>query len=235
MTLQEVMKQLEACGTAQNRKVYARHGASPNMFGVSYANLYKFQKQIKVDHELAQQLWATGVHDAQILATLVADPNAMTDKQAEEWVKNTGSYPIGEMLARFMAKTPLWLKKAEKWSRSKDEFIGMIGWTLLALLAMDDKSAGQSLGDEYFENCLEIIENDIHKRKNRVRHEMNGALIAIGLRNDRLEKKALAVAAKIGKVEVDHGETSCKTPDAAEYIQKTRLYKHKKKAKAAAK
>jgi 3-methyladenine DNA glycosylase AlkD len=159
----------------------------------------------------------------------------MTDKQAEEWVKATGSYPIGEMLARFMAKTPLWLKKAEKWSKSKDEFIGMVGWTLLALLALDDKSAGRTLGDDYFESYLKIIESHIHKRKNRVRHEMNGALIAIGMRNASLEKKALPVAAKIGKVEVDHGETNCKTPDATEYIQKARLYKHKKKAKAAAK
>jgi hypothetical protein len=78
------------------------------------------------------------------------------------------------------------------------------------------------------------VEADIHKRKNRVRHEMNGALIAIGCRNAQLEKQALAVAAKIGKVVVDHGETSCKTPDAAEYIRKAQ-YRHKKlkKAKAA--
>lgn len=29
------------------------------------------------------------------------------------------------------------------------------------------------------------------------------------------------MAARIGKVEVDHGETGCKTPDAAVYIRKT--------------
>jgi len=28
------------------------------------------------------------------------------------------------------------------------------------------------------------------------------------------------MAAAIGKVEVDHGETSCKTPDAVPYIEK---------------
>jgi len=30
----------------------------------------------------------------------------------------------------------------------------------------------------------------------------------------------LAAAKRIGKVEVDHGETSCKTPDASTYIRK---------------
>jgi hypothetical protein len=64
---------------------------------------------------------------------------------------------------------------------------------------------------------------------------MNGALITIGLRNDRLEKKAMEIAKKIGKVIVDHGGTDCKTPDAAEYIARTKAYRNKKKAKAAAK
>ena len=49
---------------------------------------------------------------------------------------------------------------------------------------------------------------------------MNNALIAIGGRNAKLKKLALAAAKKIGKVEVDHGDTSCKTPDAAAYINK---------------
>ena len=81
------MKQMKACGTEQNRKTWGRYGVQGEMFGVSFANLYKFQKQIKVDHELAERLWATGNYDAQVLATLVADPNAMTDKQFEEWAK----------------------------------------------------------------------------------------------------------------------------------------------------
>jgi 3-methyladenine DNA glycosylase AlkD len=231
MTLAEAMRELESYGTAQNRKIYARHGVRGEMFGVSYANLYKMQKKIKVDHELARNLWATGNHDAQILATLTADPNRMTDKQVEEWAKVVDNYAAMEMLIRFLAKTSLARKKAEKWNKSKEEMIGAAGWGLIAQLALNDGS----LPDEYFEPYIEIIERDIHKRKNRVRYEMNGALIAIGLRNSKLEKKALAAAKKIGKVEVDHGDTSCKTPDAAQYIAKALGYRHKKKAKAAGK
>lgn len=59
--------------------------------------------------------------------------------------------------------------------------------------------------------------------------------IVIGLRNDKLEKKAMEIAKKIGKVIVDHGDTNCKTPDAVEYIARTKAYRNKKKAKAAAK
>lgn len=59
---------------------------------------------------------------------------------------------------------------------------------------------------------------------------MNNALINIGVRNPKLEKKAIAAARRIGKIEVDHGQTSYKTPDAAAYIKKTVAYNKKKKA-----
>jgi len=231
MTLSEVMKQLEAHGTAQNRKVYARYGASANMFGVSFANLYKFQKQIKVDHELAEQLWATGNHDAQVLATLIADPSAMTDKKIEEWAKDLKNNGLAKLYSNLLIKSPLARKKAEKWHKSKEELIASLGWALISRLALGDND----LPDEYFEQYLKLIESGIHKQKNWVRYEMNGALISIGLRSDRLEKKATEVARKIGKVVVDHGDTNCKTPDAVEYIARTKAYRNKKRAKAAAK
>lgn len=109
----------------------------------------------------------------------------------------------------------------EKWTKSADEYVGQAGWNLLAHLAMED----QDLPESYFEKYLGVIAQKIHQSKNRVRHAMNGALIAIGIRNAALEKTALAAAAKIGKVDVDRGETNCKTPDAAAYIHKTRQRK----------
>ena len=77
MTEKQVMQRLKRDGTAQNRKVYSRHGVQEPMFGVSYANLDKLRKQIKVDHELALKLWASGNHDAKVLATMIADPNRL--------------------------------------------------------------------------------------------------------------------------------------------------------------
>ena len=60
MNLQQALQQLEELGTAQNRKVYARHGVNPNMFGVSYANLNKLAKSSKRDHPLALELVGHG-------------------------------------------------------------------------------------------------------------------------------------------------------------------------------
>ena len=58
---------------------------------------------------------------------------------------------------------------------------------------------------------------------------MNQALISIGLRSPSLRKAAVAAAGRIGKVEVDHGETSCQTPDAAAYIAKAAAHPRRRR------
>jgi 3-methyladenine DNA glycosylase AlkD len=218
MTHSQVLDELKALGTEQNRKVYRRHGVGENVYGVSYAELRKLNKKIKTDHALAQELWATGNHDARIFATLIADPKQADDALLERWVSDLVDYVVSDALSGYVSKTALVRDKMEQWTQSPEEWIGCVGWNLLTYLAMQDKT----LPDEYFEPYLTIIERDIHSGKNRVRYSMNNALIAIGMRSDRLEEKALAGAARIGKVDVDHGETNCKTPDAAAYIKKSR-------------
>ena len=101
--------------------------------------------------------------------------------------------------------------------RSSDEFVGETGYHLVGKLALEN----EDLPDEYFEDHLRTIEKTIHKAKNYTRYAMNNAVIAIGVRNPKLTKLALAAAQRIGKVHVDHGNTACTTPDALAYIQKT--------------
>lgn len=224
MELQETLHQLESLGTEQTRKTYRRHGVKGNAYGVSYAHLEKLKKAIKKDHALAVELWATGNHDARILATMIADPKAMTSEDLDAWVGDLGDYVVTDAFSKLAAGSPLVREKIDRWTAADHEWIESAGWNLLAHLAMGQDGG---LPDDDYEKHLEVIARDIHNRKNRVRHSMNSALIAIGGRNERLMEKALAAAAKIGKVEVDHGETGCKTPDAAEYIRKMVARKRK--------
>ena len=229
MSTREVLKELESMGTAQNRKIYGRHGVTGATYGVSYANLGKLKKKVRRDQELAESLWATGNHDARVFATMIADPTAVKAGQLERWSKDLDNYVITDALAGLAGQTRHGQKKMEGWTKSKREWVGRLGWLLLARLATDD----EELPDNYFDDYLSIIERDIRSQKNRTKDAMNYALIAIGMRGGKLEKKALATAKRIGKVDVDHGETSCKTPDAAEYIRKGLAHKRKsKKVKA---
>jgi 3-methyladenine DNA glycosylase AlkD len=236
-TVDQVMKKLARLGTAQNRKVYARHGAGPEMYGVSFKDLRPLGKQLHPDNKLANDLWKTKNHDARILATMVADPATVNEATLDRWVTQIKNYPLADEFAGTLVfKSPYARAKMEEWTDSDKEFVAQCGWVLLAKLAMEDKE----LDGDYFDGYLQEIESEIHDSPNRAKYSMNSALIAIGMRDPALQKVALEAAKRIGTVEVDHGETGCKTPDAYTYIQKkppTRKRKPatKKTAKASGK
>lgn len=210
-----VLAELEAMGTAQNRKVYARHGVGGPMYGVSYADLDKLARKIKQDHELALALWESGNHDARVLATKVADPGALGSRQLDAWARELDSYVIADAFSALVARGPLAAKKAAQWIDRKGEHVAQAGWNVVAHLAMHPDIAS----DEELGELIPRIERDIYRAPDRARHAMNNALIAIGGSRPVLREPALAAAERIGTVEVDHGETGCKTPDAASYIE----------------
>lgn len=229
MELQSLLQEMESLGTEQSRKIYRRHGVVSEQFGLSCASLKKLQKRIKRDHQLAQELWATGNHDCRMLATMIADTAQCDDNLLESWCGDLDNYIICDSFSGYVSQTSFAQPKAEQWNQSEEEWRGRLGWRLVIFLAMQP----QELPDSYFEACINTIEREIPWRKNRVKDAMNTALIAIGIRNSHLEELALAAAGRIGKVEVDHGETGCKTPDAAAYIRKTLLHRqNRRKAKA---
>src|SRR5712664_3214259 len=86
MNFKDLMQELKSFGTEQTRKTLKRHGVQDELYGVSYAHFGALKKNIKLDHELAQQLWKSGVHDARILATMIADP-ALGSSLVDEWAK----------------------------------------------------------------------------------------------------------------------------------------------------
>lgn len=228
-SVDKVMKGLEKAGTEQNRKVYARHGAGPNQFGVSWKELRALGKQYKGDNELAEGLWKTGNQDARILAVLSADPKTIPEKTVDRWVKQIDYYPLADEFAGLVHKTPFARAKMEEWTSSDKEYVGQAGWVLLTKLAMDDKGSE----DEYLSGRVGEIETEIHDAPNRAKYSMNSALIAIGMRDPALQKVAMEAAKRIGTVEVDHGETGCKTPDAYSYMQKKSPKRAKKGTKKA--
>ena len=228
MDLAEVLALLEAKGTAQNRKVYRRHGVRGDVFGVSYGELGKLRRRLGVHHDVALELWDTGNHDARVLATMVADPQKMTVKTLDLWAKELDNHVVTGAFAGLVARTPLARKRMEKWTSSRDEWVGSAGWCVLSLMS----DALEQLGAEEMERYLATIEARIHRSKNRVRYNMNNALIHIGASSSGLKRKAIAAAKRIGPVDVDHGDTGCTTPEAASYIEKTYSHRQAKKKRS---
>lgn len=213
MTLAEAMRELEKAGSAQTRKTYTRHDATEPMFGVSFATLKALTKRIDVDHELALARWDTGNFDAQNLAVKIVDPARMTSDDLDRWIRTSSWALMCSSYATMLpAEGPHAAAKSVQWLNSQDEKERIAGWMVLGQLAQRDETSPDSV----FEKRLAEIERPIHAAPNVEREVMNRIVIAIGCRN-----AALASAKRIGKVEVDHGDTACKTPDAAEYIENT--------------
>lgn len=220
------MTELENLGTAQNRKVYARHGAGEVLFGVSFANLKKMQKKLKNNQSLALELWEAGNADSQSLALMIADPEKMTMKMADAWLSEISYYMICDMLAGLVSRTSFAEKAMSEWMKSSKEFVKQCGYSVCSSILLANP---ELLSDEYCKELLGIIETEIHVSPNRARHSMNSTLISIGSYKPELTELAIEAAKRIGKVEVDHGETSCKTYDAIPYIKKTIAHLKKKK------
>lgn len=148
---------------------------------------------------------------------MIADPQQFTAGSADEWVNSISYYVLADLFAPVIARSPLARTRLAKWTRSRKESVRQCGYDLLCCLLKDNSD---EVDDETCRNDLATIERQIHNSPNRARHAMSMAVAAIGIYNLTLRKEAIATARRIGPVEVDHGETGCRTPDAEQYILK---------------
>lgn len=217
MTAKEILAALRKSGKPQTAAIYKRHGSGDNVFGVLTTEIGKLQKKIKTDHALALDLWKTGNAEARILALQVADPAQLTPAQAALFADEELTDFVGCYLSTLLARSPLADRTMRDWMASPREAVRQAGYGILAARLKEDPD---SLSDADAAKVLGTIEKEIHRSPNRARHAMNSALISIGVFKPSMRKKAIEAAKRVGKVEVDHGETDCKTPDAVAYIEK---------------
>jgi 3-methyladenine DNA glycosylase AlkD len=217
MTAKEILATLKKAGKAQTAAIYKRHGSGNNVFGTLTSEIAKLQKKIKVDHALAMELWQTANAEARILALQVADAAKLTLADAERMVKDGPVRFVDSYLSGLLARSPVAEKTMGAWMTSLEESRREIGYGIFGARLRADPA---SVSDADAAKVLARIEKEIHRSPNWARRAMNSALIAIGVYKPALRKKVIEAAKRIGKVEVDHGETGCKTPDAVPYIEK---------------
>jgi 3-methyladenine DNA glycosylase AlkD len=199
MKYNEVMVKLKSLSSREAVAGMARYGINPkNNYGVSVTALRTIAKEIGIDHELAQQLWSSGIHDARILATIVDDPKQVTEGQMEKWVKDFDSWDLCDQACmNLFALTPVAYQKAEEWSKRSEEFVKRAGFTLMARLAVGDKKQDNGT----FVRFLSLIESGAMDERNYVRKSVNWALRQIGKRNLDLNEKAIEAANRIHKLD----------------------------------
>ena len=194
-TCARALKELRALGERRNVDGMARFGIHAKIvYGVAKPRMDELARRIGKDHELALKLWASGVHDARILAGMIDLPEQVSAAQMEKWARDFDNWDVcdGTCCHLFVFAAPAW-KKAVAWSRRDPEFIKRAGFALMAYLAYRDKQGR----DSQFRRVLPMIEREAYDERNFVRKAVNWALRNIGKRNLRLNREAIRAAERI--------------------------------------
>jgi 3-methyladenine DNA glycosylase AlkD len=161
--------------------------------GVSVPQIRKIAKRIGTDHGLALELWDSGVHEARILATLLADPTGITRAQMERWATDIDSWDVGDFAADLFARTPFATRAVQEWSTRRESYVRRCAFAMIARRAVSDRNAT----DATFLRAFPTIRASATDERNEVKKAVSWALRQIGKRNAALHAAAIGEAERL--------------------------------------
>ena len=196
---QEILLRLKTLANPANIAGMARYGINPqNTLGVSIPVLRQIAKETGRNHQLAQELWDSGIHEARILAVYVEDPKQVTEEQMERWVSDLDSWDVCDQLCNnLFDRLPYTYSKALAWSTRQEVFVKRAGFVLMATLTVHNKR----MSDEQLVQFLPIILHEATDERNYVKKAVNWALRQIGKRNRMLNQLAIQTATQIAQID----------------------------------
>jgi 3-methyladenine DNA glycosylase AlkD len=195
-----ILKKLRALARPRARRDMERFGIFVDnaLGGISTPRMKKLARQIGKNHKLAQALWKSGIHEARHIAAMIDEPAKVTERQMERWARDFDSWDIVDGCCLYLLrKTSYAHRKAEEWSKRREEFVKRAAFSMMAVLAVHDKSAR----DEKFLNFVPIIKRESTDERNFVKKAVNWALRQIGKRNLKLNKAAFKTAEEIRTID----------------------------------
>ena len=196
---EEILNLLKSQANPENVAGMARFGINPlNTLGISIPVLRQIARQVGKNHPLAEELWASGMHEARLLASFIDDPSQVSEEQMERWVSEFDSWDVcDQVCSNLFDRTPFAFQKIQEWSTRPEEYVKRAGFVLMASLAVHAKNAG----DDQFEACFPLIFQEAVDERNFVKKAVNWALRGIGKRNRALNQKAICVAQNMQRID----------------------------------
>jgi len=219
MTAKEILAEMKPLGReSYKRMLFNNYGVKEPCFGVPISDLKRFQKRIKMDYQLALDLYDSGNYDAMYLAGLIADDARMTKKDLQRWVEKAYAGSLGASVPWVAAGSAHGWDLALEWIDSKTDRIAAAGWgTLGSLVSVKDDT---ELNLTELKRLFQRVQKTIHSAPDAVRYQMNSFVIAVGSYVQSLTGVAIQTGEKIGPVMADLGNNSCQVPFAPDYIRK---------------
>jgi hypothetical protein len=158
-------------------------------WGVSVVELRDLAKNYKPDHLLALKLWNKQWRETMILATLLDEPEKVTEEQMDFRTKSFENREIAEQAsANLWANTKFAFVKAIEWSRGKKHLVRFTGIHLMGRLALVQNDVIDEMFEPFFEELV-VVGKD--PRLNAVIYR---TVIALGTRSKMLNEMAVELA-----------------------------------------
>ncbi|QHJ69931.1 DNA alkylation repair protein [Planococcus halotolerans] len=219
MDFETVMQELEALGKERMKKMYLSNGAHEPLFGVATGAMKPMAKKIKINQELAEELYETGNYDAMYFAGIIADPKAMTAEDYDRWLDSAYFYMISDyVVAVTLAESDIAQEVADRWIASGDELRMSAGWSCYCWLLGSRKDEEFSEGK--LSEMLDLVKDTIHDASERTKSAMNNFVGTVGVSYKPLTEKALETAQQIGPVEMKREGKKSSFLNATETIEK---------------
>ena len=195
ITSDQIITNLQQRANPQAVEGMARFGSRPaQALGIPIPTLRKMAKEIGRNQALAVALWASGIHEARILASMLAEPQLVSAELMDEWINDFDTWDVcDQVCGNLFDRTPYAYLKAKEWCQREKEFVRRAGFVLMAELAVHDKQAQ----DEAFLQFFPLIKHYASDARNFVKKAVNWALRQIGKRNNHLRAVALECAYEI--------------------------------------
>lgn len=192
--LDEMLAQLKALASVAHVEGQRRFGIRGEvLLGVSIYDLRKLSKGMR-DHNLAQQLWQTGIHEARILAGQVEDPAQVTRAQMEAWVNDFDSWDLCDQVTdELFIHTAYAEEVIPTWAKREEEFVRRAAFAMIAAMVVHRKD----VTDESMRSYFSLIEAAAGDERNFVWKAVNWALRNLGKWRPALRNEAVACAKRV--------------------------------------
>ena len=198
--LQRLLQQIRSLKNGDVVSAMERQGlVYKTNWGVSLPELRELARGLDPDHLLALKLWNKNWRESMILATLLDNPEEVTEEQMDFWTKSFESSEIAEQ-----ASANLWVKsrfsfvKALEWCRGKKHLVRFTGIHLAGRLALTQKNVPDEMFKPFFEE-LAVLGKD-----SRLYTVIYRTLVVLGTRSAFLNRLVLRLAEKYRLSEQEH-------------------------------
>ncbi len=207
--LTKVMRDLAAL---EHPKMRAANEQRGDDHGVNLTELRTLAKQLKIQHDLALQLWTTGNTAARLLATLVCKPKSLSAAELDVMLRDIRSPKLLDWFIVNMVRPGRHAEELRLRWKDGDDLVGRAGWSLTTERVVK-RPDGLDL-----DALLDQIEKELKHAPAQKQWAMNHCLAEIGIHHPAHRTRAIRIGERLEVLKDYPASPGCTPPYAPVWI-----------------